>query len=380
MNRSAKSPTTASRSKALAARRRRVLKEAKREHELDAIYVSKREDVGYLSGFTGEDSALLFGSAWSVLITDFRFEEQAPSECPGSEITIRPRQKRLEELVGSLLVDGDVARLGFQAADLSYDRYARLKKASKRRKLEPLEDVFSLCRAVKDDEEIRLTRRAVKIAETALRGLMGNGMKHLVGRTERQLAAEMEARLREAGADRAAFDMIVAAGPNSSMCHYAPGDRVLRPREALLVDWGAEIDGYRSDITRVLFMGEPPAKLREIYPIVLAAHNAAVQAIRPGAQGGRIDAAARNLIDEAGYGPQFGHGLGHGIGREIHELPRFAAESKSRLKKNMIVTVEPGIYLPGIGGIRIEDDFLVTERGSERLNKLPRELEKMIVT
>jgi len=368
------------RKRSLAARRRKVLRQASREEPVDAIFVSKREDVSYLSGFSGEDSALLFGSKWSILITDFRFGEQAPVECPGSEICLRPRKATLEEQAAELLGARNERIVGFQAADLSYERYAQLKKKARRTKLIPLPDVFSQVRSVKDDEEIEMTRLAVRMAEQAFRDLISQGAGHLVGRSERQIAAEMENRLRELGADRAAFDMIVAAGPNGSMCHYAPAERHLERGEALLIDWGAETLGYRSDITRVVFIESVSEKMREIYEVVRAAHDAAVAAIRPGVTCGAVDDAARNLINEAGYGKEFGHGLGHGIGREIHEQPRLFSASKTKLRKNMIVTIEPGIYLPGVGGVRIEDDILVTSDGQERLNALPRDLESMIVS
>ena len=370
---------TQSKKTVYASRRRQVLREANRADEVEAIFVVKRVDVSYLSGFSGEDSALLFGKNWSILITDFRFGEQAPEECPGTEIFVRPRSSTLEDQIGELVKQSDSKQLGFQSTELPYDRYTRLKKKLRGRKLVPLPDLFSEVRAVKNEEEIAVTQVAVDIAENAFRKLIGQGAKKLVGKSERQLAVQLENLLRQEGADRAAFDMIVAAGPNGSMCHYAPGDQILKRGDALLIDWGAETQGYRSDITRVVFMGSVSDKMREVYEIVLAAHDEAVAAVRPGVTCGKIDAAARDWIRDAGYGKEFGHGLGHGIGREIHEQPRLFAECKTKLKKNMIITIEPGIYLPGIGGVRIENDILVTANGRETLNKLPRDIESMII-
>ncbi|MCA9247251.1 MAG: aminopeptidase P family protein [Planctomycetales bacterium] len=361
------------------ARRRALLRAANRTKKVDAVYVTKRVDVSYLSGFSGEDSALLFNKNSSVLITDFRFGEQAPEECPGTEICIRSRKSTLEDQAGKLARDRELKQIGFQSTVLSFDRYSRLKKRLRGAKLTPLQDLLSDVRAVKDDEEIAQTRRAVEMAENAFLGLIKQGASYLIGKTERQIAAEMETRIRDLGADRAAFDMIVAAGPNGSMCHYAPDDRKLQRGEALLIDWGAETAGYRSDITRVVFVESVSDKMREIYEIVRTAHDAAVDAIRPGVACGTVDDHARSVIDNAGYGKEFGHGLGHGIGREIHEQPRLFSASKTKLKKNMIITVEPGIYLPGVGGVRIEDDILVTANGHERLNQLPRDLDSMVV-
>ena len=379
MNQERSSTELAKQKKNLARRRRLVFGQATRVKKLDAILVSKRVDVSYLSGFSGEDSALLFGKNWSVLITDFRFGEQAPVECPGSDVLIRPRKATLEEQAALLVKELDPQVIGFQATDLSYDRFSRLKKLTRGRKLLPLPDLFSEVRAVKDECEIAVTRTAVEMAENAFRSLIAGGAKKLIGKSERQIAGELETLLRDEGADRAAFDMIVAAASNGSMCHYAPSDQRLKRGDALLIDWGAETKGYRSDITRVIFIDSVSQEMREIYPIVLAAHQAAINGIRPGVSCGTIDALARDLIAEAGYGKEFGHGLGHGIGREIHEQTRFFAGCKTKLKKNMIVTVEPGIYLPGIGGVRIEDDILVTSAGHDYLNKLPRDLDSMVV-
>ena len=185
--------------------------------------------------------------------------------------------------------------------------------------------------------------------------------------------------MRMAGADGTSFDTIVAAGPNASMCHYKPGNRKVRRGEAVLLDWGALAEGYCSDITRVVFPGNPAPKIREIYGPVLEAHDAAVRAIRPGVQRKSVDRIARDIITGAGYGPNFRHGLGHGLGREVHEQPAFSRNNRARLRAGMIVTVEPGIYLPGIGGVRIEDDILVTPGGPRRLCSLPRSIDTMIL-
>ncbi len=358
-------------------RRSQAFRQAARKCQPDAMYVSSTIDVSYLTGFSGEDSALLFGRDWAVLITDFRFQEQAAGECPGVEILLRERSQSLEAAAGLAARGHSVRSLAFQEHHLTVAQYRALQAAVDGIKTEPVSGIVLRGRAQKDTEEIRLTRRAVQIAEKAFRQLIAPGSAGLVGRSERELQAELEHHMQAAGADRPAFDTIVAAGPNGSMCHYRPGNRKLRSGEALLIDWGAEVDGYRSDITRVVFLGHVDDRLREVYQVVLQAHDAAVAEIRPGVRCSSIDKIARAIIDQAGYGESFGHGLGHGIGREIHEQPRLAGHGAERLRQGMIVTVEPGIYLPGLGGVRIEDDILVTADGHQRLNRLPRTLKRM---
>jgi len=220
-------------------------------------------------------------------------------------------------------------------------------------------------------------RRAIRIAEKAFKEMLALGAKGWVGRTERDLAAELEYRMRRLGADRPSFPTILAAGAHGSVPHYSPGSTRVRPGQAVLVDWGARADGYCSDLTRVVFTGTIPAKLREIYEVVRRAQEAGIAAIRSGVGCRAVDAAARRVIAEAGYGEQFGHGLGHGLGREVHEAPGLGKLSADRLKSGMVVTVEPGIYLPGIGGVRIEDDVLVTASSARRLSSLPRDIDAM---
>ena len=363
-----------------AKRRRAVLRLANRDARVDAVFVTKRQDVGYLSGFGGEDGALLFGSGWAVLITDSRFVEQAPGECPGIEIADRaPSKLSVEKQAAATLKGRRVRRLGVQAGHVTLARHKALAAALGKKKIVPLTGVLLKLRRIKDAEEVRLVRKAVRIAERAFRELTARGTRYFVGRTERQLAAELEHRMRMAGADATAFDTIVAAGPNASICHYRPGNRKVRRGEAVLLDWGAVVDGYCSDITRVIFPGSVDPRIREIYGAVLDAHDAAVRAIGPGVQCGSVDRVARDIIAGAGYGPSFRHGLGHGLGREVHEQPTFAHNIKARLRAGTIMTVEPGIYLPGIGGVRIEDDILVTRAGCRRLCSLPRSIDSMIL-
>jgi Xaa-Pro aminopeptidase len=272
-----------------------------------------------------------------------------------------------------------VRRLGFQKNHVSVGGRERLAKEISERRLRPAAGLISALRVTKGPEELRLMRKAVRIAQQGFAELIAGGAKGLVGRTERQIAAELDYRMRLAGADGPAFQTIVASGPNGSKCHYRPADRRARRGEALLVDWGANVAGYCSDLTRVLFLSRIPPELAEVYEVVRRAQAAAIAACRPGVACKTPDAAARKVIESAGHGKEFVHGLGHGVGREVHEAPGLARGSKTRLRAGMVVTVEPGIYLPGVGGVRIEDDVLITSSGSRRLSSVPRALDRAVL-
>jgi Xaa-Pro aminopeptidase len=374
------SPLEKARQRLLQKRRSDAFREARRKVKVDSLLVTRPVDVAYLSGFRGEDSCLLYGNGFTILVTDFRFAEQAPLECPGVDVHVRSPLQPMEAALASLIKKRDVKRTGIQAHHMTVAQRATLGRKLRGRRLMPLADVIMGLRVVKSDEEIRLTRKAVMIAERAFQDLIAQGAEHFAGKTERQIAAELENRMRMLGADKAAFEIIVGAGANSSICHYRPGDRRIRRGDAVLIDWGAEVQGYRSDTTRVVFVGAVPDGFAKIYHIVLDAHECAAAAIRPGNKCANVDRVARELIAGAGHGEHFGHSVGHGIGREIHELPRLSRLNNGAvLRKNMIVTIEPGIYIPGQGGVRIEDDYLVTADGCERLNRLPRALDRMVL-
>ncbi len=339
----------------------------------DAFLVTAPQDVGYLSGFTGEDSYLLLSRRWCVLITDGRYAEQARSDC--KDIEIHTRTGPITKAITEVLRGRNVRRVGIQGEHVTLAMHERLTDALGRKKLIPLSSVTAPLRVVKDSSEIRSIRKAIRIAEAAFCGLIGGV---LVGRSERQIAAELDYRMRGLGADGAAFETIVAAGANGSRPHYRPGGRKVKRGEAVLLDWGAKAGGYCCDLTRVVFTGKISPKIAELYELVLSAQRAGIRAIRPGVRCSSPDAAARKVIEQAGYGRQFTHGTGHGVGRDIHEAPVLGRTDTTRLKAGMVVTVEPGIYLPGVGGVRIEDDILVTAGGRERLSSLPRSPDKMI--
>jgi Xaa-Pro aminopeptidase len=361
---------------ACASRRRAALRRAA-ARKAQALLVSRPVDVRYLSGFTGEDSFLLAGRRWAVLITDGRFDEQAPRECPGIEIHVR--KGSMSEAIKDALKGRTVRTLGVQGTHLTAAAMEDLARAAPSRRLKPLRDLVAPLRMVKDDSEVRAVRRAVRVAERAFGELIVRGIRAFVGRSEREVAAELEYRMRLAGAEAPAFETVVAAGAHGSFPHYRPGATRIRRGQAVLIDWGARLAGYCSDLTRVLFTGRIPPKLGAVYEVVRRAQAAGIAAVRAGVACKTPDAAARRVIDDAGYGRRFVHGLGHGLGLEVHEPPALAARSRARLHAGMVVTVEPGIYLPGAGGVRIEDDILVTTDGRRRLSSLSTDIRAMVL-
>ena len=345
------------------------------KRKLDAVLLTCGRHVRYFTGFTGEDSYLLVGRRWARLLTDSRFTEQARVECPRLEAIIRTGP--MLDAMKPVLSEQKVRRLGFEANAVTVSLRDRLAGGLGKVRLVPLGGEVEAMRLFKDAGELKAIGKAIRAAEGAFASLLAGGRKALVGRSERQVAAELEYRMRLAGADGASFPTIVAAGAHAAMPHYRAGETVIRAGDAVLIDWGAVVAGYCSDLTRVVFTGKIPTQIGKIYEIVLRAQAAGISALKAGVAGAAADAAARRVIDRAGYGEAFGHGLGHGIGLEVHEGPRLGRRVKDKLSAGMVVTVEPGIYLPGVGGVRIEDDVLVAEGGRRRLTRLPRDLDAM---
>ncbi len=343
--------------------------------KVDAFCVSLPQDVSYLTGFTGDDSFLVFGCGWAVLVTDGRYDEQARNECPDLEIHLR--DSSMAAGVAKVLKGRGVRRMGVQGGHLTVNASDTLGKHVGANKLRPLTGVLAQLRVIKDADEIAAIRKSVRVAERAFKALIARGAKGLIGRSENEVAAELEYHMRRFGASGAAFDTIVAAGPHGSQPHYRPNSTKIVQNEPVLIDWGAKTANYCSDLTRVVFTGRIPPKLAELYEVVLRAQSAGISAIKPGVACKTVDSAARQVITSAGYGEHFTHGLGHGLGRLIHEAPGLSSKVDRRLKSGMVVTVEPGIYIPGLGGIRIEDDVLVTPQGARRITTLPRKLAAM---
>ncbi len=340
--------------------------------DLDGVLVSDVHDVRYLSGFRGDDATLVVGREATLICTDARFWEQVHEEVrdfdlvkvTGGDLTADTAAAAAEHL-------GEKATLGFQGPRLSYAQYRRLR----RRYRGPMRDVgdrVARLRLIKEAAEVAIMRRAATISDEALAAVAARG---LVGRRESDVAWDLTAEYHRRGADGEAFPAIVATGDHGAQGHAIPGERVIAAGELVVIDCGARVQGYCSDITRTYAAGEPSKRLREIYHVVLEAQLAGVAAVRDGAHGrGAVDAACRGVIEAAGYGANFGHGTGHGVGLEVHEAPNLGRTRGDVLRVGMVCTVEPGIYVEGLVGVRIEDTVLVTADGCERLTRCPKEL------
>ena len=346
-----------------------------REKRLDALLVANPGDVGYLSGFTGEDSWLLVACRSAALLTDGRFIEQAGRECRG--VTVVERKAGLADALADVLHPRRALfRLGFDAHQTTVTVRRRLARRLSGVRLVETRGWVADQRMVKDAGERRAVRRAIRVTEQAFHAFR---KAVRLGMTERRLAAELDHRMRLAGADQPAFPTICAVDAASSMPHARPGGAKLKRGSVLLVDFGARVGGYVADLTRVLVAGRISPRVREVYQVVLAAQEAAIARVGPGVALAEVDQAARSVVMAAGFGPAFQHGTGHGIGREVHEPPALSARARGRLEPGMIVTVEPGIYLKGRFGIRIEDDVHVTASGRRTLSRLDRTLEAMVL-
>jgi Xaa-Pro aminopeptidase len=337
------------------------------ERELDQLFVSDLVNVRYLTGFAGTNGACLVGAEEKVFFTDFRYTERAEREV--GEEWERPEAER--ELVPQIAARMR-GKVGFEDARLSVRQLARLETAvGEEVDLVPAGDLVERLRAAKEPEEVDLIAAATELADGVFRWALERG---LAGRTEREVARACEAHIRELEAEPS-FPPIVAAAENGALPHAEPGDREIGKGELVVFDMGAELDGYCSDGTRTFATGEPGDEAREVYDLTLAAQLAALAAIRAGASGKEVDAVAREIITEAGHGDQFGHGLGHGVGLEVHEGPRLATTSDDELQEGNVVTVEPGIYLPGRFGVRIEDLVVLTADGHRNLSGLAKDLQ-----
>ena len=374
--------TVVSRAKAYLKVRQKNVRDAIKALKLDGLLLTHAPDLAYLTNFTGDDSIGLITEKDFCLVTDFRYKEQAELEAGWLKITVR--EGKMEEALAKVVADAGAVRIGFEANFTSFGQIDAIDRAIKAHRekenkngkpveLVPLEDVMTKIRMVKDDTEIDLVRKSVSIAEEAFEAVREE-MK--VGLTENYLAGLLVFELRSRGASDASFPVIVAAGANSSLPHYRPSESLVQRDQPLLFDWGAIHKGYCSDLTRTLMVGRVSSRIKQIYKVVAGAQEAAIKFLRPGVTTLQADRVAREYIERAGFGKEFGHGLGHGIGREIHELPRMHKNAgDEELRPGMIVTVEPGIYLPGEGGVRIEDDVLITHSGCEVLSSLDRTFE-----
>jgi Xaa-Pro aminopeptidase len=340
---------------------------------VDALLVTDLVNVRYLTGFTGSNAALLVhadGDGASRFCTDGRYRTQAAAEVPDLETVIdRASGVGLAALAPKLSIE----RLGFESDAVTVDAYDALAEAAGGVGLHRAPGLVQQLRAVKDADEVEALRRACAVGDVALADLLAAGGLR-AGRTEREVALDLENRMRAHGATGPAFETILAAGAHSAVPHHRPTDAELRAGDLVKLDFGALVDGYHSDMTRTVVLGPAAGWQRELHALVAEAQAAGRAALAPGAEVAAVDAAARGVIERAGRGEEFVHGLGHGVGLQIHEAPYIGARATGSLAAGMVVTVEPGVYLPGRGGVRIEDALVVQDGSPELLTDTTREL------
>lgn len=351
-----------------------AFRERMAQHRLSAYLVTYPVDQLYLTEFTGEDGAVLVTADRVYLITDGRFDEQADQEAPWARKIVR--RKGIGDELAKLGKRLRWRRVGFQAEHVTVTQAAAYRKALRPAALVRRRPILGDLRICKDARELAAIRRAIDVAQ---RGFEATRRAIRIGMTEREIAARLEFEMRRRGASGASFPTIIAEGPNSSLPHARPGDRRVRSGSVILLDWGATVDHYRSDLTRVLFVRTIPARFRRMYGAVLEAHDRAIRAVRAGVRTSDVDAAARSSLRAAGFGKAFTHSTGHGLGLDIHEAPGVGRRLPVVLKPNMVITIEPGVYVPGVGGVRIEDDVRVTEDGAEVLTSLTTDLDRMVI-
>jgi Xaa-Pro aminopeptidase len=335
---------------------------------VDALLLVKSENRRYVTGFAGSAGLALVTAHDALLSVDFRYYEQAPAQAPECEV-LRGGSDPAGALAEAVAVR-EIRRVGFEAEFMPFAQVERVRARFAPAELVPLPDVDRL-RWVKDAAEIAALQCAAEIADAAFSHVLGvlrPGMR------ERDAAVELEIFMRRAGAERVSFDTVLASGPRSALPHGRATDRVMAPGDLVTLDFGAVYDGYGSDCTRTVVLGAPDSRQQQIYEIVLEAQRRAMDAIRAGVSSVAVDAAGRSVIEAAGFGEAFGHAIGHGIGLDVHEGPPIGPRSETMLEAGMVVTIEPGIYLPGWGGVRIEDDVVVTEDGCRMLTHAPKEL------
>jgi Xaa-Pro aminopeptidase len=356
--------------------RRENLLERFADIQVDAILVTRLPNVRYLTGFTGSNAQLLVTEAQTVFFTDGRYTEQSRHEVEGVErvICLEGFDEALAaqcSRLGSSRAKVGSFRVGFEAHDVTVSRHERLSDALGAVELVRLGAEVEGLRRAKDQDEIAMLRRAQEVTDQAFEGILD---RLAVGLAETQIAVELEVLLRREGADGLSFDPIVAFGENAAEPHHAPGRRVLEEGDVIKLDFGAACGGYHADMTRTVAFGEPAPELKKIHELVREAQQAGIDAVRAGAMARDVDHSARSVIEAAGYGDSFTHGLGHGVGLEIHEAPNLGRRFEELLPEGAVVTIEPGIYLPGLGGVRIEDMVEVTPDGCRVLGTSPREL------
>lgn len=355
-----------------AKRRSKLIRQIKKSGG-DGLLVTCFTNVSYLTGFTGDDSYLFISPTATVLISDSRYSTQISEECPDLDACIRSPGQTMSATVSKVVKKAKATCIGFESHLTSYDLWTSFCDGVKSAEWLPMPGLVEGLREIKDKQEVTEIQEAITQAERAfhsVKSALTGGM------TELQVAHQIEHTIRHLGGAGVSFPPIVAVGPRAALPHARPTEGLISEAGFVLVDWGAtNARGYRSDLTRLITTDKISTKLDKIYRVVLNAQRQGIAAIRPGIPCCEVDAKARAVIEDAGFGKRFGHGLGHGIGLDIHEAPRLGPISQTILKPGMVVTVEPGIYIPGWGGVRIEDDVLVTPDGCQILTAISRELE-----
>jgi len=353
------------------------LRAAMRKEHLASLLVSNVSNVTYLTGFTGDSSYLWVGPDEEILISDGRYTTQLEEECPGLRVHLRKVGEKMANAAAAALAAVKPSEVGIEAGAMTVEVRDQLAEKLAKTSLKSTTDLVERLRQVKDKEEIAAIRVAVDQAERAFR-LVQAGVRP--DATEKSIADQFEAALRHFGASGSCFPPIIAAGPRSALPHARATTASIDGAEFVLVDWGARNGLYVSDLTRLWVTARISPKLERVYRVVFEANRAAIAAIRPGATAQEVDSVARGVIHDAGFGAHFTHGLGHGIGLDVHEEPRLSSTNTRPLEPGMVITIEPGVYLPGWGGVRLEDDVLVTKTGAEVLSTLPKTLEGMMLS
>jgi len=343
------------------------LREAMKQNGFEAVLITKPENRRYVSGFTGTSGIVVVTQTNAWFVTDFRYKDQAASECEGFEILIHTPEKSVYQVLNEL----ELKSLAFEDENMTVSQYNTYISEMGQTEFVSISQMVEGLRIQKTHDEIDMIRKSAAITDA--------GFSHIIsyikpGMKEIEVALELEMFMKKQGASALSFDIIVASGLRSSLPHGRASEKIIEDGDFITMDFGCIYKGYCSDMTRTVVVGEASEKQKKVYETVLKAQEAALKAIKPGISGKDADKVARDIITEEGFGEYFGHGLGHGVGLEVHEAPRLAPIGEKILKENMVVTDEPGIYIPDFGGVRIEDLIVVTEEGCERLSTSPKHL------
>ena len=358
------------------ARRRRQLRKLLRSTGADSLLVTHELNVTYLTGFSGDSSFLWLGRKNELLLSDSRYTVQISEECPELDIAIRDSKINIVQLACKTIGKTGTKTMALESHHLTKSRFDEIAEGLGNVVPIPVTGLVEKLRAIKDKTELAFIRKAIGIAERSFNVIRS---QLTFDQTELQIAHNLEHQIRAFGGTRCAFDPIVGVGPRGALPHGQPSGMKVGESPFLLIDWGAQYQGYASDLTRILVTGKISPKLKKVYNLVLRAQLAAIERVRDGAKLVDVDRAARKTIADGGYGKRFGHGLGHGFGLQIHENPFLTPSASGVLKSGMVITIEPGIYLPDWGGVRIEDDILVTKDGFEVLTGIPKQLDQCVV-